>query len=198
MSTEPPAASPPAAEPARSTASVRAGQPEASGFSLEFLHDRRDTRVDPRCSLRWDMDDVQRLPQTTTRLLQDPIGALQRTGADLTRGANIGVYGLRIRPSRIIWLERAAPEEAGGLGAAGEDPGRRRLRLSLTPVIEDIRRDLAGAIHRQLLVEGFDAAMPAYRGASYEQKKAITDDALRAVEDLGIKTPEFPELPLVE
>ncbi|MFH2202713.1 MAG: hypothetical protein ABIJ96_06340 [Elusimicrobiota bacterium] len=176
-----------------------------SPFSLEFLQDRRGSHVQLFYRMAWDMHDIRKLPWRTTKMLLNPMDTLYQTGRDLTLGANIGIYGLSIRPSRMVRFESTAQRrtsrpsgsgEADAQRAANPPESTRRIRLSLTPVIEDIRRDLGRSLQRQILIEGFDAAMPAYQQASYGQKRAVTDDAMRTLDGLGIHTPDAPGLPL--
>ncbi|MFH1724675.1 MAG: hypothetical protein ABII00_08635 [Elusimicrobiota bacterium] len=164
-------------------------------FILALRHDERGTRVALDYTLRWDLADLMRLPTRTREVILSPMGGLREVSCGLTRGASIGVYGLRIRPTRIFVFETgeqgprkaaAGGQQGGANGNGGES--RRRLRLSLTPVIDDIRRDLRSAIRRQIIASGFDAAVPEARNASFAQKEAVVEDAILAGESFGLRS----------
>ncbi|OGR58101.1 MAG: hypothetical protein A2X36_12770 [Elusimicrobia bacterium GWA2_69_24] len=194
------AETPPAAAPAPSTAAVPAAPSTAtartrgegaSPFNVSFWYDERGTRVNLDYRLRWDFSDVRRLPGASMDALRSPIASLETLTWDLTRGASIGVYGVRIRPARML-VRQGPPAGTPGAGTVGAgveadpSPWSSRFKLSLTPVIQDIRRDLRSTIRRQLVTSGVDAALPQARGASRAQKEALADDAFHAGESMGL------------
>lgn len=164
---------------------------------------RVDERGKPRgelgFSVRWDADDIERLPRRAARLAFDPFGTTERAAREALTGADVGVYTLRFRTAGLIpvdvllsplsaladWFsppEFEALREEGAQAptpAPAKDPHR---RLSLTPAKAEIERSLKRHLRRSLINAGFDLVVPVPQSVPFAQKQAVYE-SLRRAED---------------
>ena len=179
-------------EVARSTAAARAASAadmERSPFNLDFLYTPRGAAVQFNYRLRWDFGDLPQVPSLVGGVLRSPVRAFLGTTRGITRSARLRVYGLSIKPSKLIVYEDS--ERSGGrraAGAPGEPEGvsERRARLSLTPVLQDIRESLPGDIRREAFNQAFNSALPQGRSLSYGEKRAVYEDILQVDDVWGL------------
>lgn len=150
-------------------------------LSLNLNFDRSGTgfRLDYR--IRWDSDSLRRLPQNLGAGFRAPSRLFQGTGINLIRGTSVGVYGAHVRPTRL-WDARgnggsdssphatATEEEAS---SASVDPIQARRRLTLAPVVEDIKQGLRNEVRRTIITTTFDYTIPQYRNRSFYEKDAV-------------------------
>lgn len=192
-----------AEETASSSAAARV--PRAAGpvfgAPLRFRF-RVDERGKPRgelgFSVRWDAEDLERLPRRAARLVFDPFGTTERAAREALTGADVGVYTLRFRTAGLIpvdvllsplsalagWFsppEFAALREEGAEPAPPppKDPHR---RLSLTPARAEIERSLKREVRRSLINAGFDLVVPVPQSVPFAQKQAVYESLRRAEE----------------
>lgn len=188
-----------------SSAPVRAPLPRVNPYELTFLYDDAGYRVRLDYRLRWDLDDAFRFPLSLGRRVLRPFSTVTETARDITMGARVGVYGLSIRPSRVV-IESGGAVVSGppgsGPGAATGPASRRRYRFSLNPLIDDLKRDLVRDLRKELLKQGFDHALPAGKDATYDQKRAVFDGILtireQHLETFEERVPLFEPLDTLE
>jgi len=155
---------------------------------FQFRYDHRSGPVaEVGYLLRWDRNDIKRLPGGTARLLINPFGTAERATRELFSSADVGVYSMRFRLGRYLPMNSllrplsmaSEAVEAGYSTVRGEPSlaaskdSSRRHRLKFTPVIDDIEKNLHNEIRRGLLTTGFDLAVPAGKSASFSQKEAV-------------------------
>lgn len=193
-----------AEETASSSTAARAPRAEGPVFGapLRFRF-RVDDRGKPRGELgfavRWDAQDIERLPRRAARLVFDPFGTTERAAREALTGADVGVYSLRFRTAGLIpvdvllsplsalagWFsppEFSALQEEGAQVPQPPPPKDPYRRLSLTPARAEIERGLKRELRRSLISAGFDLVVPVPQSIPFAQKQAVYD-SLRRAED---------------
>lgn len=179
-----------------------AAQPEGPVFGAPLrLRFRVDDRGKPRgelgFSVRWDAEDLERLPRRAARLVFDPFGTTERAAREALTGADVGVYSLRFRTAGLIpvdvllsplsalagWFsppEFAALQEEGVQASPPPPPKDPHRRLSLTPAKAEIERSLKRELKRSLINAGFDLVVPVPQSVPFAQKQAVYESLRRA------------------
>lgn len=174
-----PAFSQPAAEP--STAAVRV-QREESPMLLSFEKDGGGSRVALDYSIRWDFSDLAHF-RPGLNSLAEGISALGKW--DITENTRVKYYGFRTNPWRLF-LARERKGPAGRPGSAsqvtaagaGAPVYRKRVRLSLSPLVDDFKRNLDEELRSALLRNSLRAAGPQWDKTSTRNKKLFIQDVL--------------------
>ena len=179
--------------PALSQESVQVSTPAAasarpynseSPLMLTFSKNRRESRVWLDYSIRWDFSDLAGF-RPGLKTLVEGISALRDW--DITENTRIKYYGFRTNPWRIF-IDRRRPSPAGGgPGAAGQPSSaaeygasghRKRLRLSLSPLMDDLKKDLDKSLRSALLQNSLKSVGPEWEDTSTRNKKIFFQDLL--------------------
>jgi hypothetical protein len=171
-------------EDAQSSTETARPSREANPLMLTLAKDNRDSRVSLDYSVRWDFSDLSGF-RPGFKTLSDSISAIRDW--DITENTRVKYYGFRANPWRIFIarekVEGAAPSGVVGgssLAASGvNSPAyRKRLRLSLSPLLDDFKRDLDENLRNVLLQNSLKAAGPQWQNTSTRNKKAFFQDVL--------------------
>jgi hypothetical protein len=174
-----------AAVPGKAPEEVRISTPSAGPraddnrllFNIE--KDRYDSRVGLDYSLRWDFSDLKNL--RPDRLLFGGIAAAAKW--DITDNTRLKYYGFTTNPWRIL----IAREQVGGAGAASASPAagvaarpqyRKHVRLSFSPLVDDVKRDLDENVRNLLLDGSLNKLSPEWRRVPRREKKGFFQDVL--------------------
>ena len=175
-----------------STAAVKTpvARPEESPLVLNISKDARDSRVALDYSLRWDFSDFSGFRPGVKALY-----SIFKTASswDITENTRLKYYGFKTNPWRVF-IAKERPEPAGGLrrpGGARQAEYKKHLRLSLSPLVDDFKRNLDENLRDALLNASLAGASPEWSKISEKDKKLFFRDVL----SLGVwDTP----LPLVK
>ena len=163
-----------------STMSVKAVK-EENPLTLNLTKDRRDSRVGLDYSIRWDFSDIAHL-RPGLKTLAEGIAAVRNW--DITENTRVRYYGFAANPWRIfIAKERVAGASVlGGRSAitsGGEKPEyQKRLRLSFSPLVDDLKRDLDEDLRNALLQNALKPAGPQWGQVNTSGKKDFVKDVM--------------------
>ena len=155
---------------------------DGSPLMLTLAKDSRESRVSLDYSIRWDFSDLKHI-RPSFKTLAEGISAIARW--DITENTRVKYYGLRTNPWRLF----IAKERAGGVPAAAgasqitsagpEAPVyKKRVRLSLSPLIDDFKRDLAENLRNVLLENSRKATGPQWQQGCRQGQKSFFSDLL--------------------
>ena len=173
-------------------------------FQLRY-DDRRKTTAEVTYLLRWDMEDVKRLPRSAARLAMNPFGTAERAAREMFSDVDIGFYSMRFRLGKYLPLDRmlsplsfASDRLERGYSVMRRGTGydipqseapppesrskRSRRKLDFAPVVDNIERDIVRELRRGIITTGFNLALPSARGASFGQKEAVVESLREAGE----------------
>ncbi|MCX5784875.1 MAG: hypothetical protein NTX59_04235 [Elusimicrobia bacterium] len=147
---------------------------------LNISKDARDSRVALDYSLRWDFSDLRGFRPGVKTLYYLFKSA---SSWDITENTRLKYYGFKTNPWRVFIakerLEQSAPAGALGAGAGGPPAEyKKRLRLSLSPLVDDFERDLDENLRDALLNASFKGASPQWSKISEKDKKVFFRDVL--------------------
>lgn len=182
------AAAPAAAQPAAevSTAAPASAQ---SPLTLNITKQAEYSRVGLDYSLRWDFSDLASF-RPRLGLLFDGVKAL--AAWDITENTSLNYYGFRTNPWRVIVAREKAPSgpagAGGGLVSEGAQPEyRKRLRLSISPLVDDVKRNFDEGLRDFLLRSSLKDLSPEWERTGSAGRKAFMKDVLSlGVWDSGI------------
>jgi len=164
----------------------RASTPTARGDSPLILNISKDayrSRVGLDYSIRWDFSDLASF-RPGLGALYDGIKAV--ASWDITENTRLNYYGFRTNPWRLIITKRPAPavpagEQAGanGGGVVSAPRGyRKRVRLSVSPLVDDLKRNFDDGLRDFLLRSSLSGVSPEWEKAGDEGRKAFVKDVL--------------------
>jgi len=173
-----------------STAAVKTPvvRPEESPLMLNISKDARDSRVALDYSLRWDFSDFSGFRPGVKALYSIFKTA---SGWDITENTRLKYYGFKTNPWRVFIAEERPLKADGGLrrpGGAGQAEYKKHLRLSLSPLVDDFKRDLDENLRNALLNASLKGATPEWSKISEKNKKIFFGDVL----SLGIWDAPLP------
>ena len=168
-----------AQEPAVSTA---APVSEESPLTLNLSKDARTSRVGLDYGIKWDFSDLSSFRPSLGTLFS---GLKAVSSWDITENTRVNYYGLKTNPWRIIIArERAAPAAAGA-GSAGSGVVARpateyhkHLRLSVSPLVDDIKRNLDENLGEFLLRSSLKGTSPEWEKMGAANRKAMVKGVL--------------------
>jgi len=174
-------------------AAVQAPAREQSPLQLIISKDSYRSRVGLDYRIRWDFRDLRSLP--SLGFIYTGLKAFYNW--DITENTRLEYYGLRTNPWRLIISREkkngAAPQPASVEG--GESPVvqretpeyRKRLRLSISPLVDDLKRNLDDGLRDFLLRSSLKGASPEWERAGDEGRRAFVKDVLSlGVWDSGV------------
>ncbi len=175
-------------------AATAASGPAESPFSVTFVKDAHDSRLETNYSLRWDFRDMKNIYPGLVRFVSNPVGSIRRTKWDIMDNTRFRLYGLTINPLEIL-IEREAVSTSSSAysGRSTQGSRRRRFRISFVSVIEDIQRDLDRGIRRALLKEFFKRMGPEGSKLDYKSRKIFIRDVLSVYDSWDLPDSALPK-----
>lgn len=170
--------------------------PAPSPLFLTFSKDSKDSRVGLDYKIRWDFSDLRSL-RPGVSLLYSGLKAAENW--DITDNTRLDYYGFRTNPWRLIIGKKKEtvlePERTkdGSVIMRATPEYRKRLRLSLSPLVDDFRRnfdkDLRGFLLKSAM-SGAPGVSRSWEDAGDEGRRAFVGDVL----SLGIWDYDLPGL----
>jgi hypothetical protein len=157
--------------------------PSQGSLKLNLVTDMDGSRMGLDYSLRWDFRDLAGI---------NPFSLKGYSRLNPFRGWNIydntrwRFYGVSVNPWRAV-VSRRKPDISGGGQAAGggeadgngrREAGRRVWKLSLSPLLDDLRENLDEDLRRALLDAALDPVSEDWDAVPREGKKAFMRDVL--------------------
>ncbi len=159
-----------------------APQKDESPLTLNLSRDSRDSRVSLDYSIRWDFSDLSHI-RPSFKTLAEGIAAIGRW--DITENTRVKYYGLRTNPWRLFIAREKVngfPAAAGGSQITSAGPAapayKKRLRFSLSPLVDDFTKDLDENLRNALLQNSLKATGPQWQQVSKQGKKSFFSDVL--------------------
>lgn len=182
-----------AQEPAASTAAPAGVQ---SPLMLSFSKDAYSSRVGLDYSIRWDFSDLASF-KPRLGLIYSGIKAV--TNWDITENTRLDYYGLRTNPWRLIIAREkksaaraAAPAGGSEMLSAPAPAYRRRVRLSVSPLVDDIKRNFDEGLRDFLLRSSLSGLSPEWERAGEAGRRSFVKDVL-SLEVWGAPVPGIKE-----
>lgn len=185
--------SPPAAaqETQVSTAAPARAQ---SPLFLTLSKDSYSSRVGLDYAIRWDFSDLASF-RPSLGFLYSGIKAV--SSWDITENTRLEYYGLKTNPWRLILSDRKpVPAAAAAVGGPGTGESavvqrppqtRRRVRFSLSPLVEDLKNNFDEGLRDYLLKSSMQDLTPEWGRAGEAGRKAFVKDVLSlGIWDLGV------------
>ncbi len=155
-----------------------------SPLMLTFSKDAYSSRVGVDYSLRWDFSDLASF-RPGLGVVYSGIKAI--TNWDITENTRLDYYGFKTNPWRLIIAKEkksaggAAPA-AAGVGSPvvkAETPEyRKRVRLSISPLVDDIKRNLDDGLRDFLLRGSLRSLSPEWERIGDANRKSFVKDVL--------------------
>ncbi|MGD9642419.1 MAG: hypothetical protein AB7V08_06720 [Elusimicrobiales bacterium] len=165
-------------------AAVQAPAREQSPLQLIISKDSYNSRVGLDYRIRWDFKDLRSLP--SLGFIYTGLKAFYNW--DITENTRLEYYGLRTNPWRLIISREKKNGDAAppGGGEGGESPVvkretpeyRKRLRLSVSPLVDDLKRNLDDSLRDFLLRSSLKGASPDWERAGDEGRRSFVKDVL--------------------
>lgn len=166
-----------------STAAPASPPQNESQLMLNLAKDSRESRASLDYSIRWDFSDLAHI-RPNFKTLAEGISSIARW--DITENTRVKYYGLRTNPWRLF-IARERVETVPAAGGAGSQitsagPGspvyKKRVRLSLSPLVDDFKRDLDENLRNALLRNSLKATGPQWEKVSRQGQKSFFSDLL--------------------
>lgn len=167
--------------PAASTAAPAGVQ---SPLMLSFSKDSYSSRVGLDYSIRWDFSDLASF-KPGLGIIYSGIKAV--TNWDITENTRLDYYGFKTNPWRlIIAKERKSPVSAGAPAPAGAGgvvspvtpEYRKRVRLSVSPLVDDLKRNFDDGLRDFLLRSSLKELSPEWERMGDANRQAFVKDVL--------------------
>lgn len=185
----------PAQEPAASTAAPVNVQ---SPLMLSFSKDSYASRVGLDYSIRWDFSDLASF-KPGLGIIYSGIKAV--TNWDITENTRLDYYGFKTNPWRLIIAkerknsgggEAPASPAAGGVVSPVTPEYRKRVRLSVSPLVDEIKRNFDDGLRGFLLRSSLKDLSPEWERMGEANRKAFVKDVL-SVNVWGMPLPGLNE-----
>ena len=173
------------AQPAMEVSTAAAAQ---SPLTLNITKDTYNSRVGLDYSLRWDFSDLASF-RPRLGLITEGVRAI--VSWDITENTRLNYYGLRTNPWRLIIAreKKSAPAAPGGGGVVSPATPeyRKRVRLSISPLVDDIKRNFDEGLRDFLLRSSLKDLSPEWERAGQSGRKAFMKDVLSlGIWDYGV------------
>jgi len=163
-------------------APARAQEPSTGPLTLNIDKTPRYSRVGLDYAVRWDFSDLLSFrPRLDT--LASGVKAL--ASWDITENTRVNYYGLRTNPWRLIITKEkksATPAAEGSADSAvltRQAPEyHKRMRLSLSPLVDDLKRSFDDGLRDYLLRSSLRKVSPEWDKAGDTARKAFVQDVL--------------------
>jgi hypothetical protein len=164
-----------------STAAAAAQGP--SPLVLNISKDARMSRVGLDYSIKWDFSDLASFRPSLGAVYE---GVKAVYSWDITENTMVNYYGLRTNPWRMIIardkIQTSSTQGSGGgeTGVVSKTPSayRKRVRLSVSPLVDDIKRDFDSNLADFLLRSSLSKASPEWEKIGAQNRKAFVKDVL--------------------
>ena len=176
-------AAPSRAQPA--AVSTAAPAQVQSPLFLTISRDSYDSRVGLDYRIRWDFSDLRSF-RPGLGFLYSGLKAVYNW--DITQNTRLEYYGLRTNPWRLILSDKKkSPAAAGEPGPAEGGPSevvsrpqtsRRRVRFSLSPLVEDLKNNFDEGLRDYLLKNSMKDLSPEWERTGEAGRKAFVKDVL--------------------
>lgn len=165
------------------TASTAAPVSVQSPLMLSFSKDSYSSRVGLDYSIRWDFSDLASF-KPGLGIIYSGIKAV--TNWDITENTRLDYYGFKTNPWRlIIAKERKSPAggeapvtPGGGVVSPVPQEYRKRVRLSVSPLVDDIKRNFDDGLRGFLLRSSLKDLSPEWERMGDANRKAFVKDVL--------------------
>ncbi len=181
--------------PAASTAAPAGVQ---SPLMLSFSKDSYSSRVGLDYSIRWDFSDLASF-KPGLGIIYSGIKAV--TNWDITENTRLDYYGFKTNPWRLIIAkerknsvggEAPAPPAAGGVVSPVTPEYRKRVRLSVSPLVDEIKRNFDDGLRDFLLRGSLSNLSPEWERMGDANRQAFVKDVL-SVNVWGVPLPGVNE-----
>lgn len=180
-------------QPVSTAAPVSAQSP----LMLSFSKDSYSSRVGLDYSIRWDFSDLASF-KPGLGIIYSGIKAVSNW--DLTENTRLNYYGLKTNPWRLIIAKEkkiapglaAGPAAGGGLVSGGNTEYRRRLRFSLSPLVDDVKRNFDENLRDFLLSNSLRGLSPEWEKAGEAGRRSFVRDVL-SLDVWGVPLPGVKE-----
>jgi len=164
---------------------------------LSFSKDAYSSRVGLDYSIRWDFSDLASFKPGLGTIYS---GIKAVSNWDLTENTRLNYYGLKTNPWRLILAKEkksapgpaAGPAAAGGLVSGGNTEYRRRLRFSLSPLVDDLKRNFDENLRDFLLSNSLRGLSPEWEKAGEAGRRSFVRDVL-SLDVWGVPLPGVKE-----
>ena len=170
----------------------QAGLFQQSNLFLNISKNSERSRVGLDYSMKWDFSDLLSFRPSLSTLLTE-VKAL--TSWDITRNTRLNYYGFKTNPWRLIIAHEDPPPAAAAEGPTGGGVvnraaagPRKRLRLSVSPLVDDIKLNLEDSLREMLLRGSLRNLSPQWERAGKDGRREFVRDVL----SLGIWDAPLP------
>lgn len=179
---EPEASAP--AEAAVSSAAVSVPGRDQGRLTFNLFKNSEYSRVGLDYSLRWDFSDLGSFRPGLKTITS---GLRVFSSWDITKNTRVNYYGFKTNPWRVILGSSgeghvaAVPVPAAGPGASpilSNPAPHKRLRLSISPLVDDLKRNFENNLRSFLLKNTFGGVSPEWEKTSAEGKREFMRDVL--------------------
>jgi len=161
---------------------VSTGPAAQSPLILNISKDFDSSRVGLDYSIKWDFSDLASFRPSLGAVYS---GIKAVSSWDITENTRLNYYGLKTNPWRMVIAKEKAPGAASGEAAAGGglvDRGnpvyRKRVRLSVSPLVDDIKRNFDDNLSDFLLRSSLKKASPEWEKIGATNRRAFVTDVL--------------------
>lgn len=162
--------------------------PYQSPLFLVISKDSDSSSIGLDYRIRWDFSDLASF-KPGFGLIYSGIRAAARW--DITENTRLEYYGFRTNPWRLVIAREKKGSASGGGETAPAEGGarsevisrptpeyRKRLRLSISPLVDDIKRNFDEGLRDYLLKSSLKGVSPEWEKTSKENKRAFFRDVL--------------------
>ncbi len=162
--------------------STAAAVGEQSPLLLNISKNARESRIGLDYAIRWDFKDLSSFRPDLGAIYS---GVKAVYSWDITENTRVNYYGLRTNPWRVIITKekKSGPGEAGGTAAGGLVKGgassyQRHIRFSVSPLVDDIKRNFYDNLSEFLLRSSLKGVSPEWEKAGSSVRKDFVKDVL--------------------
>ncbi len=177
----------PAAAGAQPAAEVSTAAAAQSPLTLNITKDSYTSRVGLDYSLRWDFSDLASF-RPRLGLITEGVRAI--ISWDVTENTRLNYYGLRTNPWRMLIAREKTnvpPAPGGGVVSPATPEYRKRVRLSISPLVDDVKRNFDSGLRDFLLRSSLKDLSPEWERTGQAGRKAFMKDVLSlGIWDAGV------------
>ena len=165
---------------------------------LTFSKDSYSSRVGVDYSIRWDFSDLASFKPGLGTVYS---GIKALTNWDITENTRLDYYGFKTNPWRLVITKEkksresnapAVPAGGGGVVSAATPEYRKRVRLSISPLVDDIKRNFDDGLRTFLLSNSLKKFSPEWQKMGEANRKTFVKDVL-SVDIWGVPLPGMSE-----
>ena len=153
----------------------------ASPLMLNFSKDSRNSRVGLDYAIKWDFKDLPAF-RPSLGMLYDGVKAV--SSWDITENTRLNYYGLKVNPWRVIISREKSVQISSGTAAEGgvvahpTPEYHKRLRLSVSPLVDDIKRNFDENLGEFLLKASLRGTSPEWEKMGAANRRILVRDVL--------------------